>query len=455
MDIDNLQIVNGVYAGPTSLSPGAPLRPLSAGTPGPFVGQGAEFTQVLLAFADAGWRFYQSAETPTALLRSGSIAPVATDPCGRIGVLSGRAVVARSDVVRAADGGFEITRFSDRFSIFTTRDRDRLFDRLRELKRQAEGALVEPELFVRVVNPERTPRNADTSQDNGAQTPLPTSQGISVGIIDQGFDPDHQDLTFSRPTTMRFDAATGSIVVESKLKRPIRSHGTEIASVIAGHSVKGYLRGIAPSTELVPVAVDCVTSELVLAEAIKYLATTQNVDVIVGALNLFPQDCKLGSVAIQEAVTVAEAKGRGLLGCPIVWAIAPHAGPVLDNPLCSALPVIAVANVNAKGIRDYGETGPTLVAMATDLLVADKTTLTNKAPYCIDGGHSLAAPIVAAGLALCLEQDPKLTAPALRKILTDSCCPISGGQDVGSGLVSIPRGKYLASGGAIGTMPGC
>ena len=70
-----------------------------------------------------------------------------------------------------------------------------------------------------------------------------TGEGIVVAVVDDGVDPDHEDLNVNRDLSHDYQG-------EDQLVRPHETHGTQVAGIIAARDNSLGMRGVAPGATI-------------------------------------------------------------------------------------------------------------------------------------------------------------------------------------------------------------
>ena len=281
---------------------------------------------------------------------------------------------------------------------------------------------------------------------------------VRVGIIDDGIDKFHEDVDYVDGYSVNNPAARLPFHSDSNTA----NHGTQVATLIAGKKNDRGSVGVAPESRLYVVNIDRSSNVSQVVEAFLWMERN-GVQVITNSW---------GSHNVPDPITrivtyllTTSNSGRGI---PIVFAVG-NDSKNLDaegiNDESEIPGVIAVGGSTPFDNRyhksDYGE-NLTLVAPATDLIVGRKfdkgvntelaeetcavkvclnkggtqiyTNATESVLYMKESGTSLAAPIVAGGIALMVEVNPNLTTVQIKEILQNTADKIAtneyGGYDV-------------------------
>ena len=272
--------------------------------------------------------------------------------------------------------------------------------------------------------------------DPAAVWPVSTGKGVTVAVIDSGVDADHPQL---RPRGAVLRGEDFHLQGELPGSFDCDSHGTAVASIVAGRSVRGVgFAGIAPGATILPVrvsdrgvtdsgAVEAI-DPVVLARGIWYAvdhgATVINLSLAGSGDHPLIRDAVAN--AVQHDVLVVAATGNGQRG-----RAAQRSYPAAYEG------VLGVGAVDENGQRlPASQIGPQvdLVAPGARVLAATRA-----------GGHqywqgtSFAAPFVAATAALVRSAWPKLTAAQVAERILATATPAPGGKgsrEYGAGLVN-------------------
>ena len=280
---------------------------------------------------------------------------------------------------------------------------------------------------------------------------------VRVGIIDDGIDKFHEDVDYVDGYSV--DNPTARLPFHSASNT--NNHGTQAATLIAGKKNDRGSVGVAPEARLYIVNIDRSSSVSNVVEAFLWMERNR-VQVVSNSWGSYNVPDPISGVIIHMINT--SNRGQGI---PIVFAVGNDnknldAEGVNDE---SEIPgVIAVGGSTPFDNRyqksNYGE-NLTLVAPATDLIVGRKfdkgvntalavqtcaikiclsksgtrlyTNAAESVLYMKESGTSLAAPIVAGGIALMMEVNDKLTAIQVKEILQNTADKIAtneyGGYD--------------------------
>jgi membrane-anchored mycosin MYCP len=265
----------------------------------------------------------------------------------------------------------------------------------------------------------------------GLAWPLSRGAGVRVAVIDSGITQSHPKLA-------------GRVLAGTDLVPPgspgdcDNSHGTLVASIIAGRDTKDApFYGIAPDARIVPVRVlpnDKPTSAPDLskriADAVRY-AVQQNVGVINLSLYTDPSDALAGAIddAVHHNVVVVAAGGN-------TGGTASGDKPVYPAAYDG---VLAVGGVDEDGKHVGSSTaGPYIDVAAPGIHIEGPAP--RGGGYALDppGGTSFAAAYVSGVAALLRAYQPNLSAAEVVRRIEETADAPPGGRDdeVGYGVVN-------------------
>ncbi len=286
--------------------------------------------------------------------------------------------------------------------------------------------------------------------------------GVTVAVIDDGFDIDHPEFNVPGKVIASRDATLS--INDPRPKYWNENHGTACAGVAVAAGINAS--GVAPEAKLMPIRLASVLGSMAEADAF-YWAADKGADIIScswGPLdgawyqpndpahrqqNPIPDSTRL-------AVEYAAKHGRNGKGCVICWASGNGRESVMNDGYASNQDVITVGACNDTNTlsvySDFGE-AVWLVFPSGDFAYqpfSQPPPLTNgiyttdrmsgmgyKTTDYTDNftGTSAATPGVAGVVALMLSVNPNLTAPQVKKLLAESCAKID-----------IENGKYDSRG---------
>lgn len=240
------------------------------------------------------------------------------------------------------------------------------------------------------------------------------AEGIRIGVLDTGIDPDHPDLQ---------GVIAENVDFSSKGTHDDTGHGTHVAGIIAAVANNGTgISGISGTTKLF-----VLRGLTIPYDAIAYYkALRYAIDNKIQVLN-----CSLGgSHDPTEAEIVREAISQGMI---IVAAMGNDY--INGNPISypAALPdIIAVgASSEVDQRASFSQTGPhiSLVAPGSNILSTTPTYQVRSnldMNYGILDGTSMATPFVTAAVALLLAKKPSASRKDIVKALTETADQIDG-----------------------------
>lgn len=257
--------------------------------------------------------------------------------------------------------------------------------------------------------------------------------GVVIGIVDDGLEHTHPDLTANYIASLSFDFNSND--PDPTPNNTFEDHGTAVAGVAAGIGFNGVgVSGAAPNASLAGLRlIAAPTTDLDEANGLGFM--TQGIDIYSNSWGPADTGAQLAGpgpltlAAIRDAVT----NGRGGLGNIYTWA----AGNGLQNNdnvnydgYANSRYTIAVSAIDDDGVQSfYSEPGaPILVAAyssgstvgitTTDLVGANGSSPND---YRNDfGGTSSATPLVSGVIALMLEANPNLSYRDVQHILVNT-----------------------------------
>lgn len=250
-----------------------------------------------------------------------------------------------------------------------------------------------------------------------------TGAGVTVGVVDDGFDPATTATFGAFSTTLSRSFAGGSATAIGEPSGGY--HGTSTAGEIGATGVSGTPEGLAPNATLVGVKVSFSSSDIApFVQAEQYAASVSSVvnnswgytGYAVGE----PDNAAFASwyAAIEGAVQ----DGRGGLGTVIVFAAGndrSDANNLAVDPMAADFQVIAVAASDANGtVASYSTPGAALLVAAVGDNVAVAETGGSGSET--ESGTSFAAPAVSAIVAMMLQVNPGLGWRDVQEILADA-----------------------------------
>ncbi|MBB2924639.1 S8 family serine peptidase [Cellulomonas cellasea] len=291
--------------------------------------------------------------------------------------------------------------------------------------------------------------------------------GVTVAVIDNGFNAEHEDLREGVLATSGFFRTNGSGApefVQGTAGMPGSNHGTFCAGMVGARQGNGVgVSGAAPESDLMLLAAlgDQVGTQVTLARAVGYAADPSTLvpgadpasgaDVLVSSLGPNGADWDLTEV-LRLSLESAATNGRQGRGLAIFWAASNGDNvDVLQDEVVSHPDVIAVVRSDRDDHEDNAARGPEVELIAPGVDVVSTTS----SGYGASTGTSFAAPCAAGVAALALAVDPELSRDQLRAVMHDSADKVGGvaydanghNDDYGFGRVNAARAVELAAGG--------
>ncbi|MDP9864321.1 MULTISPECIES: S8 family serine peptidase [Streptosporangium] len=243
-----------------------------------------------------------------------------------------------------------------------------------------------------------------------------TGKGVTVAVLDSGYDADHPDLKDVVTQTRNF--------TDSPDMRDVIGHGTHVASIIAGAGEK--YRGVAPDAKLAvgKVGDDWSTDSAVLA-GMEWAA----VDIKAKIINM-----SLGGKDTPELDLLEQAVNTLSAQTGALFVVAAGNSGDLDtvNSPGSADAALSVGAVDRSDrIAEFSSHGPRAGdhAIKPDItapgveIVAAAAKGTADGPYVAHSGTSMAAPHVAGAAAILAQRHPNWTGERLRAALIGTAKP--------------------------------
>ncbi|MFD9946342.1 S8 family serine peptidase [Nonomuraea sp. NPDC059023] len=260
-----------------------------------------------------------------------------------------------------------------------------------------------------------------------------TGAGVTVAVLDSGYDATHPDL--KEVVTQSRNFSDDPDVTDRV------GHGTHVASTVAGAGAK--YRGVAPGAKIAvgKVGSEWITDSALLA-GMEWAATEVKAKIInlsVGGVD------HLGIDPVEQAVNTLSARTGALFVIS-----AGNEGPVSISSPGSADAALTVGAVDKSdrmaGFSSRGpRTGdhaikPDVTAPGVDITAAAARG-TADGPYVAYSGTSMAAPHVAGAAAILAQRHPDWTGEQLKAALIGSAAPQPGAThfDQGAGRVDLVR----------------
>jgi subtilisin family serine protease len=256
-----------------------------------------------------------------------------------------------------------------------------------------------------------------------------TGKGVTVAVLDSGYDPDHPDLKGA--VTQERNFTTDPDI------RDEDGHGTHVASIVASRD--GKYRGVAPEANLAIGKVGGragITDSAVLA-GVEWAATEAKAKIVNISLGA-PDGPDLDPVE-QAVNTLSERTGT-------LFVVAAGNEPTMVSTPGSADAALTVGAVDKQGrLADFSGSGPRAGdhAIKPDI-TAPGVGIVAAVP---GGGHeskegtSMAAPHVAGAAAILAQRHPDWTGARLKAALIGSAAPVQGATlyRQGAGLIDLVR----------------
>ncbi|MGY1498345.1 S8 family serine peptidase [Streptomyces sp. QTS52] len=264
-------------------------------------------------------------------------------------------------------------------------------------------------------------------------------RGVTVAVLDTGYDATHPDLAARVTEAVNFtDAASADDNV---------GHGTHVASTVAGGGAK--YKGVAPGATLIVGKVcrdrNCADSSI-LAGMEWAAPRAKVINLSLGAEDTPGEDLLEEAVNTLTAQTGAlfviaagnEGSSEGTVGSPSTADAALSVGAVDKQDV--------MASFSSRGPREDGAIKPEITAPGVDIVAARAVHATSdylevEPGYTTLSGTSMATPHVAGAAALLAGQHPDWRAAELKAALMASATPTPGA-DVdaqGAGRVDVAR----------------
>jgi subtilisin family serine protease len=258
-----------------------------------------------------------------------------------------------------------------------------------------------------------------------------TGAGVTVAVLDSGYDPDHPDLKGQVAHSRNFS--------DEPDPTDRSGHGTHVSATIA--SAGDRYKGVAPGVKLAvgKIGTGEYPSSVMLA-GMRWAAVDVKAKIISMSIGMADRP---GLDPVEQAVnTLSEQTGA------LFVIAAGNSGPkpgTVESPgsADAALTVGAVdrsdktAGFSSRGPRKYDHAvKPDVTAPGVDI-----TAAANKGAHVAMSGTSMATPHVAGAAAILAQKHPGWTGQQLKAALTGSAAPQSGATvfDQGAGRVDVAR----------------
>ncbi|MGY1651255.1 S8 family serine peptidase [Geodermatophilus sp. SYSU D01119] len=294
---------------------------------------------------------------------------------------------------------------------------------------------------------------ADADSDAPDAWDVGTGAGTVVAVVDTGFDSDHEDLAgalWTNPAepcgTVDADRngkagdchgwnfVTNSADVDNGSQG---THGTNVSGTIGARAGNGRgIAGVAPDATIMPLVIGSGSGvdAYLGAEAIRY-AADHGADVVNASWG--GQFTGSAYEAVRSAIAYAGSKG-----VLVVAAAGNDAGNRDTNPVYPASYTEPnLVTVGSSTAADTGTPSSAYGATSVDLFAPGNLVATtwNDGGYRLVGGTSIAAPHVAAALALYRAAMPAATIAELTRALLEDTDPVAAfrGRSVSGGRLSL------------------
>jgi hypothetical protein len=410
---------------------------------------GAREMRDFFAFQEAGWRFRPQSDLDWSVIRQTNPDNVeagllAAHPWGGLVIIRDRVVVTSPISVGPPDAALgDVSELHPGAYLVHLRlpDSDLLgriqqsLTALQAFDGGKTGIIAEPMLMYHLAVPAPTLDNASqwqweqiglTSAWGTAVTFGKRSDGIPirVAVIDLGFDVHNTELIANVLWT-RYVDYLGNVSNPYIRDNP---HGTFCAGLIGARHNRIGVNGAAPECKLVLVALESVTTQVAVTEAIRVCwqgvsgQGDDGADVICSSLGVEDSSWTL-STGMKAAIDDAQVKGRNGLGTSIVWADFDSTLLINSGSLEDYAPIVCVAQCDQTDSAVHSGYGPGVDLVAPGQGVQGIVGLGTGA----GSGCSYAAPCVAGVAALVLAVRPTLTWQQVTTVLTTSCIPPRNG----------------------------
>ncbi|AUS77387.1 hypothetical protein C1701_02275 [Actinoalloteichus sp. AHMU CJ021] len=276
-----------------------------------------------------------------------------------------------------------------------------------------------------------------------------TGDGVTVAVLDTGYDTGHPDLDG------RVVAAENFSDAEDVQDRS--GHGTHVAATIAGTGAAsdGRYAGVAPDTDLV------------VAKVLDDQGQGWTTDVIAGAEWAVEQgadilNLSLGAEAFPEGDPLVEAVEElsATTGALFVVAAGNNGRPAsIDSPGVADSALTVGSTTKQDELSDFSSQGPVpwnfglkpeIAAPGSDIVAARAEGVEEEwaidEHYLSASGTSMAAPHVAGAAALALQANPDLDGQQIKALLTGSAEPLPGIDVHGQGAGRLDIARALEQG---------
>ncbi|MBB1244781.1 S8 family serine peptidase, partial [Streptomyces durbertensis] len=248
--------------------------------------------------------------------------------------------------------------------------------------------------------------------------------GVTVAVIDDGVDAQHQDLRRNLlPGRSFLDGGEGEL-------RAGKGHGTSMAAIIAGHghgpgNSSGVV-GLAPEAKILPLATDGTGDQTVAAIRYAVDKGASVINISQGSPDSSEAEAQAVAYAFEKDVLVVAAAGNE------------GRGPEGEEYPASYPGVVSVGAVASNGeVWEKSNYGPKLMLTAPGVGIVSAGGGTASFPYRKGTGTSGAAAHVSAAAALLRAKFPDLTAGQIVNRLVETAGLPPSAKDI-----SLPDEKY-------------
>ncbi|MER6582059.1 S8 family serine peptidase [Nonomuraea sp. NPDC001023] len=260
-----------------------------------------------------------------------------------------------------------------------------------------------------------------------------TGQGVTVAVLDSGYDPTHPDLKDVVTQSRNFSDEPD---ITDRL-----GHGTHVTSIIAGAGEK--YRGVAPGARIAFGKLGTQISDSAILAGMEWAATEVKARIV----NMsFGSPDEPGLDPVEQAVNTLSQK----TGALFVVAAGNDGGEGTVNSPGSADAALTVGAVDRSDqLADFSSRGPRSGdhAVKPDVTAPGVDIVAAAAADTADGTHvamsgtSMAAPHVAGAAAILAQRHPGWSGQQLKAALVGSARPTAGATPYqqGTGRVDVPR----------------
>jgi len=411
------------------------------------------------AFQQAGWRF---SETPPPDFHGGSDVEIGrlarySEKRGFV-ILTDRVLVRLPDDVDVRSLGVAFGRvdrlpfravFYDAQVEFSGADLETAIESAIAALQSHPGVVAEPVLiynFVHrltsggTVSPEAIESQWEAIHLRDAWRVASTKgKGVYAAVIDLGFHLDSQ-LAIE---WCAFVPEKGNPSYAQTDIQPVY-HGTLCAGLIGARPGEINVTGAAPDVKLILIAVEKVTTQIAIANAIRLAAVPEGnrpgADVISCSLAPCERAMEVSSL-LRTAVDDALASGRGNLGTPqplgtaVFWADVDQPIAIPPGTIEEYGPVVCVGASEDDGWNRFSGYGNGLDFLAPRQAIV-LGVMGSSAARTLETGTSVAAPQAAGVAALVLSTRPRMKATDLAALIANACDRQDARANAGSGVLN-------------------